>query len=60
MTQQVDDLFSEPVEPLGTIVLQSCPVTQREASAWLQMFEACMPENSFADFIWTPNNKEVN
>jgi hypothetical protein len=55
----LDELFAEPSEPLGHVILESCPFTEKQASAWLSMLAACVPVDEIASYIWVPNN-EVN
>ena len=55
----LEELFAEQPEPMGHLILESCPVTEKEASAWLSMLATCVPTGEIASYIWVPNN-EVN
>ena len=46
--------------PLGHIILQSCPISEEEGQAWLQMVAKVLPAEIFTTWSWLPIQEEIN
>jgi hypothetical protein len=48
------------LEPLGTIILQSMPVTKEEGEVWLTMVAKVLPSEIFTHYSWVPIQNDSN
>ena len=50
----------EKLVPLGTVILQSMPLSEEEGRIWLEMIAKTLPSEIFTHYSWVPILPDIN